>query len=109
MLAHPSQHSSSERWAGHWGADAQFYARRSDGVCFAIDGGVSVIDLVGSTPASPHARPLDALPGQGRYTLRVLASAQGGASGATSSSDATDAGANRTGARLLAFGVRRRA
>ena len=85
MLAPRSQHDTSERWQGHWGADERFYARRSDGACFAIDGAVSVIDLAGSTPPASHAERVDSLPRFGGYSLSVFAKGP-----------------------LLAYGVRRR-
>src|SRR5688572_11573479 len=74
MLApRPHPAVTSETWNGHWGADARYYARRSDGACFAIDGAVNVFDLAGTTPPSPHARPVDSLPVDGEYTLSVFA------------------------------------
>ena len=72
MIARRSHHLSSERWSGHWGTDARYYARRSDGVCFAIDPTVNVLDLAGTTPPSEHARPVDSLPVAGGYTLTVF-------------------------------------
>jgi len=109
LLARRSQHVTSERWNGHWGADARYYARRSDGVCFAIDGAVNVLDLAGTTPPSPNARPVDSLPLAGRYTLSVFAVRPLDGSLAKSSGDVPSV-SDPLGAtpRLLAYGVRRR-
>jgi hypothetical protein len=73
MIAPRSHLVTSETWNGHWGADARYYARRSDGACFAIDGAVNVFDLARTTPPSPHARMLESLPPDGEYTLSVFA------------------------------------
>ena len=104
MVARPLQDVSSERWNGHWGADARYYARRSDGVCFAIDGAVNVFDLAGTTPPSSHAQPVDSLPVVGRYTLNVFAMRPLDGSRAKASGELVGATP-----RLLAYGVRRRA
>jgi hypothetical protein len=110
MLARQSQHDTTEHWSGHWGADARFYARRSDGVCFAIDGRVNVIDLAASTPPSSHARAVESLPQLGRYTLSVFAVRPLDASAATPSDEGQTAGESPSApGRLLAYGVRRRA
>ena len=112
MVAPRSQHDTSERWYGHWGADERFYARRSDGACFAIDGDVNVIDLAGSTTGplpSVHAEPVDSLPRLGRYTLSVFAVRPPEASPVKPSIDGPSPIHPRiTSTRLLAFGVRRR-
>ena len=109
MLAPRSPHDTSERWYGHWGADERFYARRSDGVCFAIEAGVNVIDLAGSTPPVPDARPVDSLPVVGRYTLNVLAQPPLDTSHVKPSIDGPSPLHPRAAApRLLAYGVRRR-
>jgi len=109
MLARRSQHVTSESWHGHWGADARYYARRSDGVCFAIDSAVNVLDLAGTTPPLPHARPVDSLPLAGRYTLSVFALNSLDASRTKSSGDMPSASDLRgMTPRLLAYGVRRR-
>ena len=103
MVARPSQDVTSERWNGHWGADARYYARRNDGVCFAIDGAVNVLDLAGTTPPSSHAQPVESLPVVGRYTLNVFAVRPLDGSRVRSSGGIAPAIP-----RLLAYGVRRR-
>lgn len=109
MLARRPQHDTSERWYGHWGADARYYARRSDGACFEIDGAVNVIDLAGTTPPSTHARLVDSLPNAGRYTLSVFAQRPLDESHVKPSIDGPSPIHPRvTTARLLAYGVRRR-
>ena len=110
MLApQPRQHTTSERWHGHWGTDARYYARRSDGVCFAIDGAVHVIDLASATPPTPHARPVDSLPRRGRYTLSVFAQRPAEPSYVKPSIDGPSPVHPRIAtAQLIAFGVRRR-
>ena len=109
MIARRPKHVTSESWNGHWGADARYYARRSDGVCFAIDAAVNVLDLVGTTPPSTHARPVDALPVAGPYTPTVLAQRPLEPSYVRPSIDGPSPIHPRiTSARLLAFGVRRR-
>ena len=110
MLARQLQLDTTEHWSGHWGADARFYARRSDGVCFAIDGRVNVIDLAASTPPSSHARAVESLPKRGRYTLSVFAVRQLDANAATQDGGTTTANdSTAVTPRLLAYGVRRRA
>ncbi len=109
MLAPESLHDTSERWYGHWGADERFYGRRSDGACFAIDSAVSVFDLAGTTPPLPHARPVEALPVVGRYTLNVFAPRPLDTSHVKPSIDGPSPIHPRVAtARLLAYGVRRR-
>jgi hypothetical protein len=109
MIAPRPQPDRSERWYGHWGADARYYACRSDGAYFEIDGAVNVIDLAGTTPASPHARPVDSLPVVGRYTLSVFAVRPLETSHVKPSIDGPSPIHPRvTTARLLAYGVRRR-
>jgi len=109
MLDPRSQHDTSERWYGHWGTDARFYARRNDGLCFAIDGDVNVIDLAATATPAPHARPVDALPRLGRYTLSVFAVRPLDASHVKPSIDGPSPIHPRIPtARLIAFGVRRR-
>jgi hypothetical protein len=110
MIAPRSQHVTSETWNGHWGPDARYYARRSDGACFAIDGAVNVFDLARTTPPSPHARLVDSLPVAGEYTLSVFAQRPPEATYVKPSIDGPSPIHPRiTTARLLAFGVRRRA
>ncbi len=109
MVARRSQQFTSQEWNGLWGTDARYYARRSDGACFAFDGTMTVFDLAGSSPPSLHARPVAALPHGGRYTLRVFAARP---IDAGPRPDATDESANaaqprRRAARLFAYGVRR--
>ena len=109
MIAPRRRHVTSESWNGHWGADARYYARRSDGVCFAIDAAVNVLDLAGTTPPSTHAQPVEALPAAGPYTLTVFAQPPLEASYVKPSIDGPSPIHPRvTAARLLVFGVRRR-
>jgi len=110
MIAPRPQPDTSERWYGHWGVDARYYARRSDGACFAIDGAVNVIDLAANTPVSPpHAQPVDSLPNAGRYSLSVFAVRPPATSHVKPSIDGPNPLHPRvTTARLLAYGVRRR-
>ena len=109
MLARRSQPVTSASWSGHWGPDKRYYARRSDGVCFAIDGAVNVVDLAGTTPPSPHARPVDALPGADGYTLSVLAHSPVASVHVRPSIDGQSPVHPRIAtARLVAYGVRRR-
>lgn len=109
MIARRSKHVTSESWNGHWGPDARYYARRSDGVCFAIDGAVNVFDLAGTTPPLPHARPVDSLPVAGRYTLSVFAQRPIESGHVKPSIDGPSPLHPRlVKARLLACGVRRR-
>ena len=72
MVARRSQAFTTEDWNGFWGTDARYYARRSDGACFAIDAAAMVFDLAGSATPSSHAHPVASLPRSGRYTMRVL-------------------------------------
>ena len=109
MLARRSLPVTSASWSGHVGADKRYYARRSDGVCFAIDGAVNVVDLAGTTPPAPHARPVDSLPGAGEYTLSVLAHSSVATSFVKPSIDGPSLVHPRIAtARLVAYGVRRR-
>ena len=109
MVAPRSRHDKSERWYGHWGADERFYARRSDCACFAIDGDVNVIDLAGSTPPSPQARPVDSLPRLGRFTLSVVVQHPPETTYVRPSIDGPSPVHPQVAtARLLAYGVRRR-
>jgi hypothetical protein len=109
MISPRPRHVPDERWNGHWGTDARYYARRSDGACFEIDGAVNVVDLAGTTPPSPHARPVDALPVAGRYTLSVIAQSPVDECHVKPSIDGPSPIHPRvTAARLLAYGVRRR-
>ena len=109
MLAHESAQVTTESWNGYWGVDACYYARRSDGVCFAIEGAMNVLDLAGATLPSAHARPVNALPISGRFSLRVVVMQAAGESHAESdSATPAEAEAPRAMPRLLAFGVRRR-
>jgi hypothetical protein len=109
MIAPRPRPVTSETWNGHWGPDARYYARRSDGVCFAIDSAVNVFDLAGTTPPAPHARLVDSLPVAGEYTLSVFAQRPVDASHVKPSIDGPSPIHPRiTTARLLACGVRRR-
>jgi hypothetical protein len=78
MVDRRSQQFTGESWNGLWGTDARYYARRSDGACFEIDGSANVFDLAGSSPPPPHARRVACLPNAGRYTLTVCAVRQEG-------------------------------
>ena len=83
----------SEAWRLVWGSDSRYYARRSDGACFTIDGSARVVDLAGPDGAAPpkgYARAVPSIPRSGRYALRVFAD---------------DSDARRT--RVVACGVRR--
>lgn len=104
MVARRSEQFTSQEWNGLWGTDARYYARRSDGACFAIDGAMTVFDLAGSSPPPRHARPVASLPHVGRYTLRVFA-ARPIATGIPETADG--APVQRPSARLFACGVRR--
>ena len=109
MLARRSQQVTSESWDGHWGADARYYARRSDGACFAIDAAARVFDLADTAAAAAHARPVDSLPMIGGYTLSVLALPPIQGSRVKPSIDGPSLGHPRLAApRLLAYGVFRR-
>jgi hypothetical protein len=109
LIARRSHHVTSECWSGHWGADARYYARRSDGACFAIDGAVNVLDLASATVPSPHAQPVDSIPVDGRYTLRVISQRPPEVRHVKPSIDGPSPLHPRAAIpRLLAFGVRRR-
>ncbi len=109
MLAHGSAQVTTESWNGYWGVDACYYARRSDGACFAIEGAMNVLDLAGVSLPSSHARPVNALPISGRFALRVVVvHAIGDAHGECESVTPAQGDARRATPRLLAFGVRRR-
>lgn len=100
---------TSEIWNGYWGTDARYYARRSDGECFAIDGAVNVVDLAAATPPSSHAHPVDSLPAVRCYQLRVFAQRPPEARHVRPSIDGPSPLHPRiTAARLMAFGVLRR-
>lgn len=108
MVARRSQRFTSEDWNGLWGTDARYYARRSDGVCFAIDGTVTLFDLAGSSPPTPHARQVASLPHAGRYALRLIA-ARAIAEGSEPelSAEAVQVGGRaRSRPRLFACGIR---
>src|SRR5688572_27118983 len=109
MLSHGSAHITTESWNGYWGVDACYYARRSDGVCFAIEGAMNVLDLAGATLPAARARPVNALPISGRFALRVVVMhAVDEAPTSSESGTPTQGDAPRAMPRLLAFGVRRR-
>ena len=109
MLAHESAQVTTESWNGYWGVDACYYARRSDGVCFAIEGGMNVLDLAGATLPASQARPVNALPISGRFALRVVVMHAVGESHAQGENVGPAQGnARRATPRLLAVGVRRR-
>ena len=109
MLARSSPQVTTESWNGRHGTDARYYGRRSDGVCFAIDGAARVFDLADTSASSPHARPVDSLPEDARYTLSLVALPPHSGSRVRPSIDAPSAVHPRFAApRLLAFGVRRR-
>src|SRR5688500_3533731 len=100
---------TSETWNGHWGEDERYYARRSDGVCFAIDGAVNVFDLARRAPPSPRARPVASLPIAGEYTLSVFAQRPPEAVHVRPSIDGPSPIHPRiTSARVFAVGVRRK-
>ena len=109
MLSHESAQFTTESWNGYWGVDACYYARRSDGVCFAIEGAMNVLDLAGATLPASHARPVNALPISGRFALRVVVMhAVDTVTPEAGSVTPTQLDAPRATPRLLAFGVRRR-
>ena len=93
MVIRRTPHDTSEAWSGFWGADARYYARRSDGACFVIDGAARIVELAEVSAAAAHARAATIMPMAGRYELRVVA-AQPAAEGVRQ-------------ARLFAYGVRR--
>lgn len=72
MVARRSPAFTTEDWNGFWGSDARYYARRSDGACFAIDGAAMVFDLASDSMPARHSEPVASLPRAGRYTMRVL-------------------------------------
>ena len=109
MLSHESAQVTTESWNGYWGVDACYYARRSDGVCFAIEGAMNVLDLAGATLPASQARPVNALPISGRFALRVVVMQAAGetlSQGESAMPPQDDA--RRAKPRLLAVGVRRR-
>lgn len=109
MLFHGSAQVTTESWNGYWGVDACYYARRSDGVCFAIEGGMNVLDLAGATLPPSQARPVNALPISGRFALRVVVmQAAGAAATEAENVTPTQGDVRRAMPRLLAVGVRRR-
>ncbi|HEX6057444.1 MAG TPA: hypothetical protein VFZ11_00405 [Gemmatimonadaceae bacterium] len=73
MVARSPKRFTSEDWTGHWGSDARYWARRSDGACFAIDGAVAVFDLARSAPPASLSQRVASLPDAGRYAMRVVA------------------------------------
>lgn len=100
---------TTESWHGYWGVDACYYARRSDGVCFAIEGATNVLDLTAATLPPSRARPVNALPISGRFALRVVvmqATEEAHDERETAMPNRDEA--RRAMPRLLAFGVRRR-
>lgn len=109
MVARRSQRFTSEDWTGHWGTDARYYARRSDGACFAIDGAVAVFDLARSAPPASLAQRLASIPDAGRYALRVFAAGPLAESARreTGSEQAGRGDAGREIRRLVVCGVRR--
>jgi hypothetical protein len=108
MVARRLQRFASEDWSGHWGADARYYARRSDGALFVIDGAVTVFDLAHSAPPAAMAERVSSIPDVGGYTLRVVAarpeSAPAMADGARGTSERGGAAQQR---RLVVCGTRR--
>jgi hypothetical protein len=72
MVARRSQAFTTEHWNGFWGMDARYWARRSDGACFAIDGRATVFDLASDSMPERHSEPVATLPRAGRYAMRVL-------------------------------------
>ena len=98
MIVRRTERFAREAWNGVLGSDARYYARRSDGACFAIDGAVRVLDLA-SPDQSPHVRAVASLPQKGRYALRVFAASGRDPEGVGSTDPAAP--------RLLAYGVRR--
>ena len=72
MVARRPEAFTTEDWNGFWGTDARYYARRSDGACFAIDGRVTVFDLASDSPPALHSEPVAALPHVGSYAMRML-------------------------------------
>ncbi len=108
MVARRLQRFASEDWSGHWGADARYYARRSDGALFVIDGAVTVFDLAHSAPPAAMAERVSSIPDAGGYTLRVVAARPEPAAAA---GDAARSAAERAGAasgrRLVVCGTRR--
>lgn len=95
MVARRPQAFTTEDWNGFWGSDERYYARRSDGACFIIDGRATVFDLASASPPAMHSEPVAALPRVGSYALRVLVARP-------------VAGTGRVGGRrLFACGVRR--
>jgi hypothetical protein len=105
MASRRLQQITSEAWNGFW-ADARYYARRSDGACFAIDGATRMLDLAAASPASAHVRAVTALPQVGRFVLRVFATRP--VEEARVEPSGTESEASAPGrARLFAYGVRR--
>jgi hypothetical protein len=109
MVARRLQRFASEDWSGHWGTDARYYARRSDGALFVIDGAVTVFDLAHSAPPASMAQRVSAMPDVGGYTLRVVAARPEPGPGAV---DETRASVERGGSsaqrrRLVVCGTRR--
>jgi hypothetical protein len=108
MVARRLQRFASEEWSGHWGADARYYARRSDGALFVIDGAVTVFDLAHSAPPAAMAERVSAMPDVGGYTLRVVAARpEPGAATGDASRTAERGGEPRARRRLVVCGTRR--
>ena len=108
MIAPRLQPDASQRWDGHWTVDERLYARRSDGACFAIEAGVTVMELAGSESLS-QARPVESLPGTGRrarsvFAVRVLDARAGAAHDALPGTGPSP----NASPRLLAYGMRRK-
>jgi hypothetical protein len=108
MASRRSRQFTSEAWNGFWGTDARYYARRSDGACFAIDGEAKILDLAAATPASGHVRAVPTLPTVGRYVLQLFATQPIG-DGWIEPIDETSAAPapSKQSSRLFAYGVRR--
>ena len=109
MIARSPQRYTTEAWNGLWGADARFYARRSDGACFVIEGEVGVFDLAASPLPADHATEVKTLPQFGRYSLRMLV-ARPTEESTSPAGDSSDPAARPREARasLFACGVLRR-
>ena len=108
MIARSSQRYTTEAWNGLWGADARFYARRSDGACFVIEGDVGVFDLASSLPED-LATQVKTLPQFGRYSLRMfVAKPRVATTDSPAAESESDDRPQEARASLFACGVRRR-
>ncbi len=108
MVARRLQRFASEDWSGHWGADARYYARRSDGALFVIDGAVTVFDLAHSAPPAAMAERVSSMPDVGGYTLRVVAARpEPGAATADAARSTPERAGVAQGRRLVVCGTRR--